>query len=259
MNIQVSTQALRNPLSVSDAEWNARCELAAAYRLMAHWGICDLAHNHLCVRVPDEPDALLIKQGEAFFEEITASSLVKFDFDGNPRQEGFPKLRGGGLVIHAGVLAARPDINATIHSHTPAIMGVGAQKEGLLPINQHAMHFMGKIAYHAFGGFEFDIRQRAPLLSDLGDKNVAILRNHGSLVCGPSIGAAMVAHHQLEIACQGQIAALSGNREIVLISAEVQQYAREQAKGSNSGRGDGGKDWKGMLRMAERLFPDYRN
>jgi ribulose-5-phosphate 4-epimerase/fuculose-1-phosphate aldolase len=260
MNIQVAAQALNNPLSVSEAEWNARLELAAAYRLMAHWGICDLAHNHLCVRVPDEPDALLIKHSDAFFDEITASSLVKFDFEGNPRQEGFSKLRGGGLVIHAGIMAARPDINATIHSHTAAIMGVGAQKYGLLPINQHAMHFQGKIAYHAFGGFEFDIRQRAPLLKDLGDKTIAILRNHGSLVCGPTIGAAMVQHHQLEIACQGQIAALTaGHDEIVLIDPEVQKYAIEQTKTSNAGRGDGGKDWKGMLRMADRLFPDYRN
>ena len=98
-------------------------------------------------------------------------------------------------------------------------MGVGAQKHGLLPINQHAMHFQGKIAYHNFGGFEFDIKQREPLLRDLGDKKVAILRNHGSLVCGPTIGAAMVQHHQLEIACQGQIAALTAGRDqIVLIS-----------------------------------------
>jgi len=259
MNIQVSAQGLHNPLSVSDAEWNARLELAAAYRLMGHWGICDLAHNHLCVRVPDEPDALLIKHSDAFFEEVTASSLVKFDFDGTPRQEGFSKLRGGGLVIHAGIMAARPDINATIHSHTAAIMGVGAQKDGLLPINQHAMHFMGKIAYHKFGGFEFDIRQREPLLKDIEGKNIAILRNHGSLVCGPSIGAAMVQHHQLEIACQGQIAALAGGREIVLIDPEVQKYAIEQTKTSNAGRGDGGKDWKGMVRLADRLFPDYRN
>ena len=260
MNIQVSAQGLHNPLSVSDAEWNARLELAAAYRLMGHWGICDLAHNHLCVRVPDEPDALLIKHSDAFFEEVTASSLVKFDFEGNPRQEGFSKLRGGGLVIHAGIMAARPDINATIHSHTAAIMGVGAQKDGLLPINQHAMHFMGKIAYHRFGGFEFDIRQRAPLLQDLDGKSIAILRNHGSLVCGPSIGAAMVQHHQLEIACQGQVAALTAGRDqAVLIDPEVQKYAIEQTKTSNAGRGDGGKDWKGMVRLADRLFPDYRN
>lgn len=260
MNVKVMNKPPRNPLSVSDAEWNARLELAAAYRIMAHYGACDLAHNHLCSRVPDEPDAFLIKHGDSFFDEVNASNLCKFDFEGNPRQEGVPKLRGGGLIIHAGILAARPDINATIHSHTPAIMGVASQKKGLLPINQHAMYFVGNIVYHDFGGFEFDMRQRAPLIHDLGDKKIALLRNHGSLVCGTTIGGAMVAHNQLEIACQGQIAALSaGESEIVLVSTEVQEYAREQVKGLSSGRDDGGKDWKGMLRMADRLFPDYRN
>jgi ribulose-5-phosphate 4-epimerase/fuculose-1-phosphate aldolase len=260
MNVQALNKTSRNPLSVSDVEWNARLELAAAYRIMAHYGACDLAHNHLCLRVPDEPDAFLIKHADSFFDEVSASNLCKFDFEGNPRQEGVPKLRGGGLIIHAGILAARPDINATIHSHTPAIMGVASQKRGLLPINQHAMHFMGNIVYHDFGGFEFDMRQRAPLIRDLGDKKIALLRNHGSLVCGTTIGGAMVAHNQLEVACQGQIAALSaGEDQVVLVSPEAQAYAGEQVRNLNAGRDDGGKDWKGMLRMADRMFPDYRN
>lgn len=260
MNVQVLNSKSSNPLSVSDVEWSARLELAAAYRIMAHYGACDLAHNHLCLRVPDEPDALLIKHTDAFFEEVNASNLCKYDFQGSPRQEGIPNLRGGGLIIHAGILAARPDINATIHSHTAAIMGVASQRKGLLPINQHAMYFLGKIVYHDFGGFEFDMRQRAPLIRDLGDKKIALLRNHGSLVCGTTIGGAMVAHNQLEIACQGQIAALSaGEGEIVLVSPEAQEYSREQVKNLSSGRDDGGKDWKGMLRMADRMFPDYRD
>jgi ribulose-5-phosphate 4-epimerase/fuculose-1-phosphate aldolase len=129
-----------------------------------------------------------------------------------------------------------------------------------LPINQHAMNFMGNIVYHEFGGFEFDMRQRAPLIRDLGDKKIALLRNHGSLVCGAMIGGAMVAHNQLEVACQGQIAALSaGADEIVLVSPESQAYALEQVRSLNAGRDDGGKDWKGMVRMADRMFPDYRN
>ncbi len=259
MNVQVLSKSARNPLSVSDAEWNARVELAAAYRLMAYFGAHDLAHNHCCLRVPDEPDAFLIKTADAFFEEVTASNLAKYDFEGNPRQEGHKKLGGGGLIIHAGLLAARSDLNATIHSHTPAIMGVASQKHGLLPINQHAMHFMGKIAYHEFGGFEFDMRQRAPLIRDLGDKQYALLRNHGSLVCGQTIGGAVVAHHQLETACQGQLAALTGGTEIVLVAPEVQKYALEQMQSRHGGKDDGGKDWQGMLRLADRLFPDYRN
>src|SRR6476646_1105034 len=152
MNVQALPKTSRNPLSVSDVEWNVRLELAAAYRIMAHYGACDLAHNHLCLRVPDEPDAFLLTHGDSFFDEVSEYNLCKFDFEGNPRHEGVPKLRGGGLIINTGSLAARPDLNATIHSHTPTIMGVASQKKGLLPINQHAMHFMGNIVYHDFGG-----------------------------------------------------------------------------------------------------------
>ena len=259
MNIQTPGAQPRKSISVSDAEWQARLQLAAAHRVMAHFGFSDLAHNHCCVRVPDEPDAFLIKAADAFFEEVTASTLVKYDFDGNPRQDGAAKLRGGGLIIHAGLMAARPDVSATLHSHTAAIMGVASQKHGLLPINQHAMHFRGKIAYHDFGGFEFDMRQRAPLIADLGDKNIALLRNHGSLICAKSIGAAVVSHHQLETACQGQIAALAGGADYVLISDASQAYALEQIKTSQSGRDDGGKDWHGLLRLADRLYPEYKN
>lgn len=260
----MTVHALRNAKSlrdsVSPAEWQARVELAATHRLMHHDGISDMAHNHLCARVPGEPDAFLIKPADSLFDEVSASTLVKYDFEGNPRQEGADPLRGGGLIIHAGLFKARPDIQATIHTHTEAIIGVASQKHGLLPINQHAMHFNNKIAYHNFGGFEFDMQQRAPLLRDLGDKMIALLRNHGSLVCGRSIGEAFVEHHLLETACRGQIAALSaGIENIVLISPEAQVYADGQMQAGHERRANGGKDWKASLRMADRLFPEYRD
>jgi ribulose-5-phosphate 4-epimerase/fuculose-1-phosphate aldolase len=260
----MSLQALRNAPSmretVSQVEWQTRLELAAAHRLMHHFGIGDLAHNHLCARVPGEPDAFLIKPAEALFDEVSASTLVKYDFDGNPRQDGAEPLRGGGLIIHAGLFQARADIHATIHTHTGAIMGVASQTHGLLPINQHAMHFDGRVAYHDFDGFEFDMRQRAPLIRDLGDKMIALLRNHGSLVCGRSIGEAFVEHHVLETACQGQIAALSaGIDNVVLISSESRTYARGQLEAGHDRRANGGKDWEACLRLAGRLFPEYRD
>ena len=186
MNIQALPQTDTVRASVSDAEWEVRVELAAAHRLMAHFGIQDLTHNHLTARVPDEPGHFLIKGPDAMFDEVQASNLVKYDFDGNPQQDGHAKLRGGGLIIHAGLLKARDDLNAVFHTHTPAIIGVASQKNGLLPINQHGIRFIGNIAYHDFGGFEFDMNMRAPLIEDLGDKKVALLRNHGSLVCGVS-------------------------------------------------------------------------
>ncbi len=243
---------------VSEAEWQTRVELAACHRLMAHFGIHDITHNHLTARVPDEPENFLIKPYDFMFEEVTASSLIKYDCDGEPQQDGCPKLRGGGLVIHAGLFRARPDLNALFHTHTPANMGVASQKRGLLPINQHAMHFYGRIAYHDFGGFEFDIEMRAPLVRDLGEGQFVLLRNHGALVCGRSVGEAYVEHHFLELACQGQIAALTGGGEVVLIDDEICEFAAKQAA-ANHNRASGGKDWISSLRMAGRLDPSFQD
>lgn len=259
----MNVQALRETTSVREAvsqeEWELRVELAAAHRLMAHFGIQDLTHNHLTARVPGEPGHMLIKPADFMFDEVTASSLLKFDLEGNPAGHDGAKLRGGGLIIHAGLFAAREDLNVLFHTHTPAIIGVASQKNGLLPINQHGIRFIGKIAYHDFGGFEFDMDMRAPLVRDLGDKNIALLRNHGSLVCGTSVGAVFVAHHNLEFACQAQLAAMTGGAEVILISEEVRDNIARQVSGNTDRLAGGGKDWKSCMRMANRLFPDFQD
>ena len=259
MTIQVVAKAASVREAVSREEWEIRVELAAAHRLMAHFGIQDLTHNHLTARVPGEPGHFLIKPADFMFDEVTASTLLKFDFDGNPQGHDGPKLRGGGLIIHAGLFAARPDLNVLFHTHTPAIIGVASQKNGLLPINQHGIRFIGKIAYHDFGGFEFDMDMRAPLVRDLGDRNIALLRNHGSLVCGASVGEVFVAHHNLDFACQAQIAAMAGGAEVVLISEEVRAYIERQQSDNSDRLGGGGKDWQSCLRLAGRLFPDFQD
>lgn len=259
MSVQTMTTDIPVRETVSAEEWQARVELAACHRLLAHFGITDLTHNHLTARVPSEPDHMLIKQADALFDEVTASSLVKYDFDGNPCQDGFGKLRGGGLVIHAGLFAAREDVNAIFHTHTAAMIGVATQKHGLLPINQHGIRFIGKIAYHDFGGFEFDMDMREPLIRDLGDKNVALLRNHGSLVCGNSIGDVFVDHHNLNFACEAQIATLAGGGEYVEITPEVREYMEKQNRANTVRRSNGGKDWVACMRMADRLYPSFRD
>ena len=258
MSVETMTKARPIRETVSETEWQTRVELAACYRLMAHDGISDLTHNHLTARVPDESDAFLIKPGDFMFDEVTASSLIKYDFAGAPRQDGGPKLRGGGLVIHAGLFKVRHDLNAIFHTHTPANMGVASQKQGLLPINQHAMHFYGRLIYHDFGGFEFNLDMCAPLVRDLGREKFALLRNHGSLVCGETIGEAFVEHHFLEMACRGQVAALAGGSEVVLIDRAVCEFAAKQVVESAS-RTSGGKDWVACLRQAERLYPSHRD
>ena len=256
MSIQSMTSD-SGPGAANAPERDARIQLAAAYRLMAHFGITDTTHNHLTARVPGEPDAFLIKPADFLFDEVTASSLEKYDFDGNPADEGEKQLAGGGLVIHAGILKVRDDIDAVFHTHTPSIIGVATQKHGLLPISQHGARFHGKIAYHDFGGYEFEMAMRAPLIESLGDKRVALLRNHGSLVCGDSIGDVYVAHHNLEFACQNQVAAMSGGSELVMIAPEVLAHIDEQDRANAGRRQNGGKDWTSLLRLAGRVAPDY--
>ena len=242
----------------SGAEWQTRVELAAAYRLMAHFGLGELAHTHVCARVPGEPDAFLIKPMELFYDEVTASSLIKYDFEGTPRQPDKPSLSGGGLIIHGGIFAARPEIAATVHSHSTAIIGVSCQKHGLLPINQQAIPFMGQIAYVDYGGLETELGQRGPMMEGLQDKDVALLRNHGALVLGRTLGGAMTSHYKLELACKSQLAALTGGHEVHLIAEDV--VARTQAQiNARPFYGDGGLNWRGMLRLAERLFPDHKD
>ena len=255
----VSKREARSKLpEISDVEWQVRVELAAAYRLMAHFGFGELAHTHICARVPGEPDAFLIKPMEQFYEEVTASSLIKYDFTGTPRQPGKQQLTGGGLVIHGGIFEARPDIHATIHSHSTAIIGVSCQKHGLLPINQQAIPFIGKVVYPEYGGLETDLDQRANLLASLEGKNVALLRNHGALILGVTVGGVMTDHYKLELACKSQLAALTGGHEVYLIAPEVVRRTQEQIA-QRPFYGDGGLNWQGMLRVAERLFPDHKD
>lgn len=243
---------------ISESEWQTRLELAAAYRLMDHFGLGELAHNHVCARVPGEPDAFLIKPMDLFYDEVTASSLVKYDFAGHPRQAGAKPLSGGGLIIHGGIFAARPEVAATIHSHACAIIGVSSQREGLLPINQQAIPFIGKIAYLDYTGLETDFDQRAPMMEALAGKDVALLRNHGALLVGRSIGGVVTAHYKLELACKSQLAATGGGREVVLIADDVVRKTQAQIA-ERPFFGDGGLNWQGLLRLADRRFPDYRS
>jgi ribulose-5-phosphate 4-epimerase/fuculose-1-phosphate aldolase len=255
----VASQEIRDDRrSTSAAEWQARVELAAAYRLMAHFGFGELAHTHVCARVPGEPDAFLIKPMEQFYDEVTASSLTKYDFKGNPRQPDRAKLTGGGLIIHGGIFEARPDVHATIHSHATAIVGVSSQKHGLLPINQQAIPFIGKIAYLEYGGLETDFDQRGPMMDALHGQDVALLRNHGALLVGQTIGGVVTAHYKLDLACKSQVAALAGGGEVVLIADDVVRKTQAQIA-ERPFFGDGGLNWKGMLRLADRLFPEYKN
>ena len=246
---------------VSAAEWEARVTLAAGHRVLAHYGVNDMTYNHFALRVPDAPDHMLVKHTSEMFCEVTASSLLTCDLDGDIIEPGpgeMGRIRGGALIIHAGLLRARPDLNATLHTHTPNMMGVCAHKDGLLPINQHAMRFYGEMKYHEFSGFEFDPDMTERLLHDLDGGQFMLLRNHGALVTGTSAPECVINHHWLEMACQGQIAALSaGEGNYVIPDEKACEYARQQFRDSINFL-EGGKDWPACLRLCDRLDPSYK-
>ena len=173
----MATAEIRPDVSVRDQvspeEWQLRVDLACAYRLIAHSYVSDLTYNHLSARVPGGDGHILIKPYDVMFEEVTASNLLKYAYDGTPVTAGAPRLKGGGLIIHAGLLEARPDISVVFHTHTEANMGVSSQKWGLLTVNQHAMRFHNRIAYPSFKGFEFNLFMKEPLLRDIEGYRVA--------------------------------------------------------------------------------------
>lgn len=241
---------------IPESEWACRIALAAAYRLMDHFGVRDLTYNHLSARVPGEPYAILIKPGDHMFGEITASGLCKYNLDGQPLGGSQPPLSGGALVLHAHFAKLRPEVNAIFHTHTPANMAIAAQPRGLLPITQQAMLFYDRHAYHDFGGFEFEPGMEYKLHNSLGAYKVAVLRNHGLLIAAESVPEAFVLHHFFEIAAKAQIGALSGNAEVLIPSSETCRAAAQTMDTIQATR-LGGKNWAACLRLADRLFPDY--
>lgn len=240
---------------MNDAERNTRAELAACYRMVAHFGVEDLTYNHISARVPGE-DALLVKPLDYLFREVTASSLLKFGLDGRALAGTDRDAPNAIRVLHTEVMLARPEVQCVVHTHSVANVAVSVHPDGLLPLSQHAYTLHDKVAIHAFGGYEFDIAMVEPLLRDLGTRPVALLRNHGVLVAERSIAEAFVTHHFLEMACRIQVAALSaGVRPVLPDAAIVAHGARQVQAFQDATRGN--KDWPACLRLARNLYPDF--
>jgi ribulose-5-phosphate 4-epimerase/fuculose-1-phosphate aldolase len=242
---------------VSKAEWQARCDLAAAHRLIAHFVFVDMTYNHVSVRVPGEPGHFLVKADNLFMEQVTASSLVKYDVDGNRVMDSEYKASAAAYNLHAAVLKARPDIAAVVHTHSPANLAVSAQQHGLLPITQQAMRFYNRVARYPN---EVDDTTRAgadQLAAALGDEWLMILENHGALVCGTTLPEAYIYHHFFELACRAQVGALAGGAELIVPAPEVcgervEKFGRVGVYDSKS------RDWVASLALVEKLYPDYK-
>lgn len=263
----MTTQTLHRPIDAlrSDPEWETRVDLAACYRLVDHYGMCDMHLNHISARVPGEHEHFLINPFGMMYEEITASSLIKLDLDGNVIANANPQygVNLPGFVIHSAIHRARPDARCVLHTHTPAGMAIASLKCGLLPLTQTAMRF-AKVAYHEYEGVVVNLDEQQRLVDNLGDAEVMIMRNHGLLAVGETIATAFASIIRLERACQSQLMAMACNAELHAPSPAVVELSNRQLARSPSPDASGKRlaqgmiEWPALKRMLDRRDPSYK-
>ncbi|MEL7028254.1 MAG: class II aldolase/adducin family protein [Pseudomonadota bacterium] len=248
--------AADRPARYSEEEWEARVATAAAYRLVALYGWDDLIFTHISSRVPGPEHHFLINPYHMMFEEITASSLVKIDLEGDPVEPTEAPINKAGFVIHSALHAAREDAQCVIHLHTDDGQAVSCQADGLLPLNQTAMIIHSQVAYHDFEGIATELEERDRLVADLGDKSAMILRNHGTLAIGRSMAAAFMRIYFLERACTAQVRALTAP-----INPAPEGTPEKTAGQAAAGDAMGvpAMAWAALLRKLDRIDPSYKS
>ena len=246
------------PNTVSDEEWQLRCDLAACYRLFVKYGWTDLIFTHLSARVPGESDQYLINPYGLLFHEITASNLIKVDFDGNVVAGDYP-YNEAGHAIHTAMLKARPDVNVALHSHTRAGMAVSCMKEGLLPLSQQAGEVRDLICYHEYGVADNNPEECEKLGRDMADKWLMIMHNHGLLSVGRTVGEAFYYLYTLENACKVQVDVMASGAEMIFpeqkVMDELASYCIPPADGPYVSVT---RSWDAMIRMLDAQDPSYK-
>ncbi|MET0283465.1 MAG: class II aldolase/adducin family protein [Polyangiales bacterium] len=244
---------------VGPEEWARRVELAALYRLTALYGWDDFLATHISARVPGPDKHFLLNPLGLWFEEVTASNLVKIDLDGKII-DGDHEINYAGFVIHSAIHAAREDAHFIAHFHTDDGVALSSQKDGLLPLNQRSLAILPRLAYHDYEGIAFNLDERERLVASLGDRSQLILRNHGTLALGATPGQAWSRIYGLEKAASAQVRALSAGRDGVLIAPEAaQEEVRRQTQRKPGERGNvyEGLAWEAIKRKVDRDSPGY--
>ena len=243
---------------VSAAEWEQRVNLAACYRLAAlyHWD--DLVFTHISARVPGPEHHFLINPYGMLFDEITASSLVKIDLQGNKVLDSAYDINPAGFTIHSAIHAAREDAKCVLHLHSLNGIAVSAQKNGVLPISQQSIFVLASLGYHNYEGVALNEDEKPRLVRDLGDRTFFMLRNHGLLTVGETIADAFLFMYLFESACTVQVRAQAGGGELIPIDPRIIAGATQQAKVATRQAG-GGLAWPGLLRKLDRVNPGYRD
>lgn len=253
---------------VSEEEWAVRVDLAACYRLVAHFGWNSLIYNHISARVPGGEEHYLLNPFGLLYEEITASNLVKVDMEGNILDGSPHKVHPAGFTLHRAVHQARPDVACALHTHTSANMAISAMECGVLPLTQNAMLFHNNIAYHDFEGLALDCDENERVARDLGDKSILILRNHGLMVAAATVPLAFLMTYSIELAFEAQIKAMSTGAKLIMPSEEAAEQCSRLGFGNNkdnpefagnSADPQSRVEWPAMLRLLDRIDPSYKN
>ena len=241
---------------VSEAEWRQRVDLAACYRLVALYGMDDLIFTHISARVPGPEHHFLINPYGLTFDEMTASSMLKVDLDGNKVMQSEHEINPAGFTIHSAVHAAREDAQCVLHVHSRNGIAVSAQRDGVLPISQHSIFVLASLAYHDYEGVALDDDEKPRLVRDLGDKRFLMLRNHGLLTVGRTVAEAFVAMYMFETSCTIQVRAQAGGGEVTAIGGAIVDGAQAQWNQVTRGTG-GGLAWPALVRRLDRVNPGY--
>ncbi len=243
---------------VSDVEWQLRVDLAACYRLVAHFGWDDLIFTHISARVPGPEHHFLINPYGMMFDEITASSLVKIDHDARKVLDSPYEINPAGFTIHSAIHAARDDAKCVVHVHSINGVAVSAQKAGVLPLSQQSIFVLGSLAYHDYEGVALYAEEKPRLVRDLGDNSFFMLRNHGLLTVGPTVSDGFLLMYLFEAACMIQVRAQAGGGELVAIDPKVIAGSAMMAKAATRGAG-GALAWPGLLRKLDRIDSSFRS
>ena len=263
MNYATDFKTIRD--EVSPQEWQARLDLAACYRLVDAYGMADLIYNHITARIPGSNDHLLINLYGLLYKEITASSLVKIDLEGNIiwKPDTDYGINPSGYVIHSAIHRARPEVECVLHTHTRAGMAVAAMACGLLPMSQTSIRFHGHIGYHDYEGPAIDLAEREALVRNLGPHDAMIMRNHGLLTCGATVQQAFNTMYQLEMSCRAQVDVMAARTELALPGENVLAHTAHMYR-PDTRRPYGVLEWPAMLRLLEAEgrssgYPPYWN
>ena len=243
---------------VGEDEWRVRVDLAAAYRLVHHYGWTDMIFTHLSARVPGPAHHFLINPYGMMFDEIRASDLVKIDIEGNIVLENGYNINPAGFCIHSAIHAARDDAKAVMHLHTDDGVAVSSMSEGFLPITQTAMVIQKEVAYHEYEGVALDLSERERLVQDIGEKKLLMLRNHGTLATGTTIPECFMLLYNFERACTMQIRAMASSKLHMPSEQSIDTAASQGRKLINDGT-LGDLAWPALLRMLDRDYEGFRD